>query len=254
MHTLVRQTLYFLKKILTLLLILPFGHFVFFAASKISQWFFYRIQLNLLLKKHGITLTLDVGANAGNFAEKLSCFFSGAIISFEPVAAVFAKLKRKASLRRNWQCYPIALGSADSQATIFVAKNSLFSSMHGNNQTSVEIFGKQSQGQTPETITVKRFDTFAAAQNLTTAGEKIFLKMDTQGHDLEVFKGLGKHLEQVLVIQTELSLIPLYENTPHWTETITTIENAGFRVVAMFPVNKHGDQVIEYDCIFERNA
>ncbi len=249
-----RKTAYFCKKTLHVVLIKPLSRLPFFVANKISQWFLYRAQLNLLLKKHGITLALDVGANTGRFAENLSFFFNGTIFSFEPVAATFAQLILNSQASRNWHCYPFALGSADAEANIYVAKNSLFNSLHHHNQGAVEIFGQQSAGLTAEKIEVKRFDTFVETQKLRLAHQKIFLKMDTQGHDLEVFKGMGDYLNRVFLIQTELSLIPLYDNTPHWTEAISTIEKAGFRVVAMFPVNKLGDQVIEYDCIFEREA
>lgn len=249
-----RKTAYFCKKALHVVLIKPLCTLPFFVANKITQWFFYRAQLNLLLKKHNITLALDVGANVGRFAENLSYFFNGTIISFEPVSVTFRQLLTNSRARNDWLCYQFALGSTDAETEIYVAKNPLFNSMYLNNQGAVAMFGQQSAGLAAEKIQVKRFDTFAKTQNLQLAHEKIFLKMDTQGHDLEVFKGMGDYLNRVFLIQTEVSLIPLYENTPHWTEAVATIEKAGFRVVAMFPVNKLGDQVIEYDCIFEREA
>jgi hypothetical protein len=80
----------------------------------------------------------------------------------------------------------------------------------------------------------------------------IFLKLDTQGFDAEVFKGLGSRLDDVRVLQSEISLIPIYENMPHWTESIALYESAGFGVAGMFPVNWDAGRVVEYDCLLTR--
>jgi hypothetical protein len=81
---------------------------------------------------------------------------------------------------------------------------------------------------------------------------KIFLKLDTQGFDMEVFKGLGNKLDEVLVLQSEVSLIPIYDNMPHWTESLALYESAGFGVAGMFPVNWDDGRVVEYDCLLTR--
>jgi hypothetical protein len=69
---------------------------------------------------------------------------------------------------------------------------------------------------------------------------------------MEVFKGLGNKLDEVLVLQSEVSLIPIYDNMPHWTESISLYESAGFGVVGMFPVNWDAGRVVEYDCLLTR--
>ncbi len=55
---------------------------------------------------------------------------------------------------------------------------------------------------------------------------RILLKMDTQGYDTEVFKGLGSKLEHVYALQSEVSLISIYEGMPHWTESISLYEKS----------------------------
>lgn len=76
--------------------------------------------------------------------------------------------------------------------------------------------------------------------------------METQGYDMEVFKGLGNKLKYVIVLQSEVSLISIYEGMPHWTESISIYEKAGFGVVGMFPVNRDSGRIIEYDCLLAR--
>ncbi|MGO9527578.1 MAG: FkbM family methyltransferase [Verrucomicrobiia bacterium] len=79
--------------------------------------------------------------------------------------------------------------------------------------------------------------------------KRIFLKMDTQGYDLKVFKGLGNKLDHIVAIQSEVSLIPIYENMPHRTDSISLYERAGFGVAGLFPVTLDACRVIEHDCL-----
>jgi len=53
----------------------------------------------------------------------------------------------------------------------------------------------------------------------------VFLKMDTQGYDLEVFKGASGCLDLIQGIQSELSVQPLYKNMPHYNKVLTEYEN-----------------------------
>jgi hypothetical protein len=65
---------------------------------------------------------------------------------------------------------------------------------------------------------------------------------------------LGSLAPLVYAVQSELSLIPIYERMPHWTDTIEVYEQAGLQVVGMFPVNRDRGRVIEYDCLLVKAA
>jgi len=97
-------------------------------------------------------------------------------------------------------------------------------------------------------------DSFLAAQVPDAASRRICLKMDTQGYDLEVFRGLGACTADVHALQSELSVVPIYNGMPHWTESILEFEKAGFGVAGMFPVNRDSLKVIEYDCLFVKSG
>ena len=45
----------------------------------------------------------------------------------------------------------------------------------------------------------------------------------------------------------------LYEGMPHWTDSISIYEKAGFGIVGMFPVSRDSGKVIEYDCLLVRS-
>jgi FkbM family methyltransferase len=170
---------------------------------------------------------------------------AGLIISFEPIPADADQICRFAKGDPKWLVQNIALGDRDCEATL----NLQFC----GNETVLSSFLKSTSGTTTQPIKVpmRRFDTLLPT--LIPSAERLFLKMDTQGYDLNVFKGTGKYLEKIVGLQSELSVIPLYENMPHYTTALSTFENAGFSLMDMFVVCRDSkNRIIEYDCIMAR--
>lgn len=220
--------------------------------NKTDAWFSYHTQLRSIFERYQINLVVDVGANEGQFAKTIRSFYSGKILSFEPVSSTFEKLAQSASSDRMWYVYQIALGMEEGTHTIHLADATDFSSFLKTNDYAINRFGKGVESNREETVTVSTLDIQLSA--LSSEDTRIFLKMDTQGYDIEVFRGLGEKIRHVVALQSEMSLIPIYEGMPHWTESITAYEKAGFLVVGMFPVNidMHSDHIIEYDCVMTK--
>lgn len=228
--------------------------FAFISQSRRGEaWFSHKAQLRTLFEKYDVNLVLDAGANEGQFVEDLRAFYFGEIHSFEPVASVFAKLGETASSDADWHVHQYALGSQESVRSINVSHRTVFSSMLKTNDYCSRQFGELSLGTKEEVVSVRRLDKVLNEIIPEIDGKRIFLKMDTQGFDLEVFAGLGGALSHVCAIQSEVSLVPLYEGIPHWLETISAYEQKGFGVVGMFPVNRDSNRVIEYDCVLVRD-
>ena len=58
-----------------------------------------------------------------------------------------------------------------------------------------------------------------------------------------------------MVMQSEVSLMTIYNGMPHWTESIEMYERAGLHVAGMFPVTRDATgRIIEYDCLLVRSA
>ena len=83
---------------------------------------------------------------------------------------------------------------------------------HKLNAYAAERFGTTEIGT--EQVTVHRLD--SVFDELVAGHEHVFLKVDTQGHDLAVVEGLGRRA--VSGIQLELSFIPVYDGTPRFSE------------------------------------
>jgi len=67
-----------------------------------------------------------------------------------------------------------------------------------------------------------------------------------------VIKGLGDCVRFISALQSEVSIVPLYEGMAHWTECMSLYERAGFVVAGMFPVTLDYLRVIEFDCLMVR--
>jgi len=59
--------------------------------------------------------------------------------------------------------------------------------------------------------------------------------MDTQGYDLEVFRGAQSIRENLVVLQSEVSHMSIYQHMPHRTVSIDEYERAGFKLVGLYP-------------------
>src|SRR5699024_10673372 len=83
---------------------------------------------------------------------------------------------------------------------------------------------------------------------------RLYLKLDTQGYDLEAFAGLGERTRDIVAMQSEVALLQIYEGMPRLPPAIETYEGAGFEVTGMFPVTREKDtgRVLEFDCVLAR--
>jgi len=223
-------------------------------ASRTDAWCAPHWQMQRAMEDLRVDLVLDAGAHEGSFATRLRREYAGDLHSFEPVAATFARLRDAAAGDARWHLHQIALGRADTSAVIHVAANTVFSSLRPANAFSAKRFEKESAPVRDETVTVRRLDAVLRETVPDIGRRRVFLKTDTQGFDLEVFAGLGDLQSRVVLLLAEMSLIPIYDNMPHWTESLAEFERAGFSPIGMVPVTWDANRVIEYDCLMTRAA
>ena len=208
-------------------------------------------RLKILLQRLEIDCALDVGANVGKYAMSLRVLgFEGPIISFEPATIPFRLLKERAEQEPWWQAHQLALGSFDGERALNVMRDSDLNSFHDPNAYGAKCFaGDVIDHQ--ETVPVARLDSISMKH--FPKAKNIFLKIDAQGHDLEVFRGALGCLSQIALLQTELSVCSIYEDTPDWQSAIREIKGAGFVLGGLFAVSYNQDrEVIEFDGLFIR--
>ncbi len=204
-----------------------------------------------LLRRLRVDCVIDVGANKGQFADKLRRMgYAGHIISFEPIPDDFAAIKRASANDSHWHAFNLALGADDEQREFTVV---------GTGTTVFSSFLEAIPEVTPEgrrqiSVQVRRLDgLFDEIERLAGGSPRIFLKLDTQGYDLEVVKGCSDRLAKVLGLQSELSVEPIYREQPSYTEALAHYEALGFALMNLSIVNRSSiGGIREYDCVMAR--
>ncbi len=145
--------------------------------------------LSNVIKHYAIDLVFDVGANRGQFSQRLRRRgYQGEIHSFEPASKVFEQLQSASLGDHNWFAHRLALGDACRQQTMNVAESTDLSSFLDPNEFGESQFSAMGAAQR-ETVEVGALDSFAAEHIVDIHKRRILLKMDTQGYDLKVFAG-----------------------------------------------------------------
>ncbi|MFT3978958.1 MAG: FkbM family methyltransferase [Ferruginibacter sp.] len=202
-------------------------------------------------KQQKIDLLLDVGANTGQFAQKMIAMgFDGKIISFEPLSSAYVLLGKNASHHPAWSVSErAAIGNEDGTIMINIAGNNHSSSILTVNKVHVDaapaagIIGK-------EEVLIQKLDTIAAK---FCDANGILLKIDTQGFEKNVLLGAEKLIrEKVKIIQLEISLLPLYEGAPAFEEMINLLDHMGFKPLFYGPgyIDRNTDQIQQIEGFF----
>ena len=64
--------------------------------------------------------------------------------------------------------------------------------------------------------------------------KRVYLKTDTQGHDLEVIGGLGSQIACVVALQLEIPIIEIYKGMAPMSEIIQALSADGFALSGLF--------------------
>jgi FkbM family methyltransferase len=207
-----------------------------------------RPDLAAFLNDRSIDVVLDVGANVGQFGERLrAAGYRKKIVSFEPVSFVYETLARKAKADGNWEVHKFALGAVAEKATINVSDNTTYSSILAITDAATR-HDTAAAATHQETIDVRRLD-----EVFPTLAGNVLLKIDTQGYEKQVLEGGRQALTMMKGVLMELPIIHLYEGTWQFHEALEFMTEIGFVPAQIHPVNYHVIDplsVLEVDCLF----
>lgn len=212
--------------------------------------------LNIFFKQYQINTIFDVGANKGQYGQLLRKIgYKGDIYSFEPIKSIYEELLQVSSDDNKWHTYNYALGDICETKTFNIMEASDFSSFSTANKYGADQFGALIKLKTTENIEISTLDTFLDSDAIELSDRNIYLKMDTQGYDLKVFKGASNHIQDIIGIQSELSMQAIYEEMPNFIETLSEFDKSGFSISGLYPVSRDNTnlKLIEIDCVLVNN-
>ena len=210
-------------------------------------------QLVAVLKHHRIDTVLDVGANVGQYGQRLRDWgYDGRIVSFEPLSSAHAKLSERAASDPKWTVAPrMAIGDLDGEIDIQVSAETDMSSILPQNDLLQKI-SPTSAIQTTERVPIHRLDTIAKDQ---VDGEgRAFMKIDTQGFEPQVLDGSEALLPGLVGVQLEMSLVPLYRGERDYRIMMEWLEARGFTLHLVLPgyFERKLARMVEIDGVFMR--
>ena len=206
-----------------------------------------------MLRTHNVNLIFDVGANAGQFGVLLrEIGFDGKIISFEPLSDARESLQ---NISRNDPLWKIALhtaiGEENGEIEIQIAGNSQSSSVLDMLDTHVRA-APDSKYIGKEKVALRKLDSIAP--DYMDSNSIAFIKIDTQGYETQVLNGAKKLMSQIVGLQVEISLVPLYKGQCLFDEMLKKLKNDGFELWSISTVfsDPNTAQLLQVDATFFR--
>ena len=205
-----------------------------------------------LLKQAGVTVVLDVGANRGQYGQELrELHYKGRIASFEPLAAAFVDLERRASRDGKWQAYNCALGATSEKRALYVAGNSYSSSFLEMLPSHLSA-APASRYVGSEQVEVATLDSMF--YSLCSDEDVVYMKIDTQGFEASVLEGAKASMDRLAMIQLEMSLRPLYKGEQLFADWCEAFLHGGYQLVSLSPgfTDARSGELLQVDGVWRR--
>lgn len=193
---------------------------------------------------------LDVGANQGYFGLALRRLgYAGRIVSFEPVATTFQRLRERAGPDASWTAHRIALGAEDGQVRMRTFAGHENCTLAEMGEFAREWLPSALRDEGVEEVPLRRLDSLVEEGSVELTAPTL-LKVDAEGYDWRVLEGAGSRLEQVVGLQLELMVQPVWEGAPTMGESLLRLADLGFQPVAFSVANRARFGIIVVDGLF----
>lgn len=202
------------------------------------------------LQEYQFRSIVDVGANEGQFAEKiLAAFPSAEIYCFEPLPEVYTKLKSNLGSQPNAHFYNYAIGASNAEMNMQRNEYSPSSSLLEMLDLHKDNFDFAIKSETAK-IQMRTLDSFFAEP---LAGS-VLLKIDVQGYEISVLQAGESVLQQAKAVIIETCFYPLYKNQPLFEDIYRYLTSKGFRYVGNIEQmeSPKNHQILFADSVFIR--
>ena len=216
-----------------------------------DQYNFTRL-ISGLLKNEKI-ISLDVGAQGGFnsdkfFPSKYNSFFKEILI--EPIDSEAEKLKNKKFTINK------GLWSKKEKKKLNILDNRLgSSSMYEPDEEFFDLHNLKKKDYHNYKITRSievECDTLTNQLKELEINKLDYLKIDTQGAELEILKGIGEY--RPLLIKTEAHFFSMYKNVPNWNKLVSFLYDLNYTLIDFKGIGNHSTRIpAEADMIFIPN-
>lgn len=182
-----------------------------------------------MLRPGGIDVLVDVGANDGAWAAAArEAGFAGRIESFEPQSSAYHELEQRAAADTSWTTHKLALSDHSGAETLHISSDPQSSSLLP--------LGLQAELAPQHVYLETEIVQTACLDELRVArpGESLYLKVDVQGHELQVLEGARQTIEEhCAAVELELSFVPLYSGQALAHDLMAWMAERAFRLASI---------------------
>jgi FkbM family methyltransferase len=200
-----------------------------------------------------IDLVIDVGGNLGQYASLLRdrVRYHGALITVEPIPAMAQALQRRFAKDPRWALASFALGEQPGRAILNVMQGHQLSSLLAPSNVATDRLDSFNRVQERVDVEVSTLEQLLREHPLAQGALNIYLKLDVQGYELQVLRGVQDALPRIAALQAEASVIPLYAGVPSYHELMREIDAMGFQL-SFIPAHNYTQvpDMIDFDCHF----
>lgn len=179
-------------------------------------------------------LIFDIGASNGIFSKKYSQ--TALIYAFEPNKTNIIKLKENCGNINNYNIIEKAISDKEGVVEFFEANYTNSSSLLPfTNEVTKWKYSTPNKDmlktQSIYKVNTIRLDTFIEQENYHNMIID-FIKIDTQGHDLNVIKSLGKYIKNVreILCEVQITNFELYKDQSNKNELLIYMKENNFEI------------------------
>lgn len=190
------------------------------------------IEHSKLFEDYKFNNLIDVGGNIGQFSLFASQNNIKKILIFEPIAECSFKIKKIFKDNKNIKIFSFALGNKNESKKIYLTNKIDSSSFFRPSlllKKKLNIYSNHTK-----TVNIYRADKILSRE---FNSDKILLKIDTQGYELEILKGFGKKIYLIYGIYCECSFIKIYEGQPLYKDILKYLNSKNFYLAKIYNKN-----------------
>ena len=215
---------------------------IYYHQKKIIKYF--------LRNKINIKFYCDIGSHKGTYTDLFVKNFKNLkVLMFEPQDKIFSFIKKKYKNKRNVKCFNFAISDKQSKKLLSINEHDLTSSFSTFNKKNnylkakAFLFGKSFRKMINKKTIVKTYTLDKIIKK-----NKIFkidlVKIDTEGHELQVLKGMSKSFKMITHILVEIHNDEIYRNyKPKKVHNLLIRNNYELKDKLKFPFTTWEDRI-----------
>ncbi|CAN5268465.1 N/A [soil metagenome] len=205
-----------------------------------------------------IDVLIDIGAHKGKFSNAFAAFVkTGRFICIEPNEVLHDDI-RKNNKESKVEIFALGLAERDGKSEYFVHQDSTMNSIV---ESDKKILAEKFPYDNPDLLTKKEIDIttmdkfMEKYQTAYLPDENIFLKIDTQGNELNILRGAVNTLKNVKGCLVEQMFVNAYKSDYNFYDLLLFMMQNGFELAGTASISKRQSyELSSADFLFIRKS